>query len=31
MFWHSSAHVLGAVLQLEYNVKLIHGPAFERG
>ena len=30
-FWHSSAHVLGEVLELEYGVKLTIGPPTENG
>lgn len=30
-FWHSSAHVLGQVLELEFGVDLTIGPALEEG
>jgi hypothetical protein len=30
-FWHSSAHVLGQVLELEYGVDLTIGPSLEEG
>jgi hypothetical protein len=30
-FWHSSAHVLGEALELEYGVDLTIGPALEEG
>lgn len=31
VFWHSSAHVLGQALELEYGAKLCIGPALEEG
>ncbi len=30
-FWHSSAHVLGQALELEYGADLTIGPALEEG
>ena len=30
-FWHSSAHVLGQVLELEFGVDLTIGPCIEEG
>lgn len=30
-FWHSSAHVLGQALELEYGVDLTIGPSLEEG
>jgi threonyl-tRNA synthetase len=30
-FWHSSAHVLGEALELEFGVDLTIGPALEEG
>ena len=30
-FWHSSAHVLGEVLELDFGVDLTIGPALEEG
>jgi threonyl-tRNA synthetase len=30
-FWHSSAHVLGQSLELEFGVDLTIGPALEEG
>lgn len=30
-FWHSSAHVLGQTLEVEYGVHLCHGPPTENG
>ena len=30
-YWHSSAHVLGQALELEYGVDLTIGPAIEEG
>jgi len=30
-FWHSSAHLLGQALELEYGVDLTIGPALEEG
>ncbi len=30
-FWHSSAHVLGQALELEFGVDLTIGPALEEG
>lgn len=30
-FWHSSAHVLGETLELEFGVHLCHGPPTEAG
>jgi len=30
-FWHSSAHVLGETLELEYGVHLTHGPPTQDG
>ena len=30
-FWHSSAHVLGESLELEYGVHLTHGPPTDSG
>jgi threonyl-tRNA synthetase len=30
-FWHSSAHVLGQALELQYGVDLTIGPALEEG
>ena len=30
-FWHSSAHVLGETLELEFGVHLTHGPPTEDG
>jgi threonyl-tRNA synthetase len=30
-FWHSSAHVLGQVLELNFGVDLTIGPALEEG
>ena len=30
-FWHSSAHVLGETLELEYGVQLCHGPPTDSG
>lgn len=30
-FWHSSAHVLGETLELEYGVHLCHGPPTDAG
>eukprot|EP00698_Gefionella_okellyi_P009499 TRINITY_DN2420_c0_g1_i1.p1 TRINITY_DN2420_c0_g1~~TRINITY_DN2420_c0_g1_i1.p1 ORF type:complete len:694 (+),score=179.10 TRINITY_DN2420_c0_g1_i1:67-2082(+) len=31
VFWHSSAHILGQALELEYGAKLCIGPALEEG
>lgn len=31
VFWHSSAHVLGAVLEKMYQGHLGHGPATDQG
>lgn len=30
-FWHSSAHLLGQALELEYGADLTIGPALEEG
>lgn len=30
-YWHSSAHVLGQALELEFGVDLTIGPAIEEG
>lgn len=30
-FWHSSAHVLGETLEVEFGVHLTHGPPTEDG
>lgn len=30
-FWHSSAHVLGETLELEFGVHLTHGPPTDTG
>eukprot|EP00967_Tisochrysis_lutea_P019063 scaffold21649_cov24-Tisochrysis_lutea.AAC.6 len=30
-FWHSSAHVLGQALELEFGADLTIGPALEEG
>ena len=30
-FWHSSAHVLGETLELEFGVHLTHGPPTSEG
>lgn len=30
-FWHSSAHLLGQTLELEFGVDLTIGPALEEG
>lgn len=30
-FWHSSAHVLGETLEMEFGVHLTHGPPTEDG
>lgn len=31
VFWHSSAHILGSALELEYGAHLCIGPALEKG
>lgn len=31
MFWHSSAHILGAALETLYQGHLGHGPALDNG
>ena len=31
VFWHSSAHILGAALERLYEAKLTHGPVTENG
>lgn len=31
VFWHSSAHILGAALEKLYGAKLTHGPVTENG
>ena len=30
-FWHSSAHVLGETLEIEFGVHLTHGPPTDDG
>lgn len=30
-FWHSSAHILGETLELEFGVHLCHGPPTDSG
>jgi len=30
-FWHSSAHVLGQTLEVEFGVHLTHGPPTDQG